>query len=83
MHLTVQRRRPTRIKIDKLRFLSTFPEKQYNEKAPGAGAQSGVFPDVRSRRSVRRFPGRSEPGVVPDDRSQAKTSAGRKSANQH
>ena len=32
--LTGQRRRPTRIKIDKSRFLFPFPEKRYVEKAP-------------------------------------------------
>ena len=68
MHLTTQRRRPTRIKIDKSRILSNFPEKQYVEKAPGAGAQSGVFPDVRSRASFRmvgarrkQAPGENQP----------------------
>ena len=34
MQLTGQRRRPTRIKIDKLRILYNFPGKQYVEKAP-------------------------------------------------
>ena len=34
MQLSGQRRRPTRIKIDKLRILYNFPGKQYVEKAP-------------------------------------------------
>ena len=44
MHLTVQRRRPARIIIDKSRILFSFPEKRYVEKAPGAGPRSNVVP---------------------------------------
>ena len=49
MHLTGQRRRPARIIIDKSRILFSFPEKQYVEKAPGAGAMSGIVPEKAPR----------------------------------
>ena len=49
MHLPGQRRRPRRIKIDKLRILSNFPGMQYVEKAPGARIHE-------SRRSALEVP---------------------------
>ena len=58
MRLIGQRRRPTRIKNDKLRILFHFPKKQYVEKAPGAVARSVDITEGR----------RPEPDIVPDDR---------------
>ena len=55
MQLTGQRRRPTRIKIDKLRILYNFPGKQYVEKAPATftPAPKPPFTQETSRHLLR------------------------------
>ena len=55
MQLTGQRRRPTRIKIDKLRILYNFPGKQYVEKAP---THSLRYPNLHLlKKKVDIYPG--------------------------
>ena len=81
MHLSGQRRRPARIKNGKLRIISNFPGMQYVEKAPGAGAMSGIVPektpgaDARSYVVAEKAPGAGHrSNIVPDDRRKAKIS---------